>query len=100
MQFEGAVIREQGITFAVVIVRKAVIDFRQQADRAIRTFSGAFGARQQTFVAPQAWRSRGATRAYRRASKGSVTVELSSSSRGAVTVGFRRRSPRWRGANA
>ncbi|MCX7587094.1 MULTISPECIES: hypothetical protein [unclassified Phenylobacterium] len=42
MQFEGAVIREQGITFAVVIVRKAVIDFRQQADRAIRTFSGAF----------------------------------------------------------
>ena len=42
MQFEGAVIREQGITFAVVIVRKAVIDFRQQADRAIRTCSGAF----------------------------------------------------------
>jgi hypothetical protein len=42
MQFEGAVIREQGITFAVVIVRKAVIDFRQQAEQAIRTFSGAF----------------------------------------------------------
>ena len=42
MQFEGAVIREQGVTFAVVVVRKLVIDHGPEADRAIRTFSGAF----------------------------------------------------------
>lgn len=42
MQFEGAVIREQGVTFAVVVVRKPVVDHRSEADRAIRTFSGAF----------------------------------------------------------
>lgn len=42
MQFEGAVIREQGVTFAVVVVRKPIIDYRPQADQAIRTFSGAF----------------------------------------------------------
>lgn len=42
MQFEGAVIREQGVTFAVVVVRKQVIDYRTEADRAIRSFSGVF----------------------------------------------------------
>jgi hypothetical protein len=42
MQFEGAVIREQGITFAVVVVRKPVIDHRPEADHAIRAFGGAF----------------------------------------------------------
>jgi len=42
MQFEGAVIREKGVTFAVVVVRKQVIDHRLDADRAIRAFSGVF----------------------------------------------------------
>jgi hypothetical protein len=42
MQFEGAVIREQGVIFAVVVVRKQVIDYRTEADRAIRSFSWAF----------------------------------------------------------
>jgi hypothetical protein len=42
MQFEGAVIREQGVTFAVVVVRKTVVDHRSEADRAVRAFSGAF----------------------------------------------------------
>lgn len=42
MQFEGAVIREQNVTFAVVVVKKHVVDSRIEADRAIRSFAGAF----------------------------------------------------------
>jgi hypothetical protein len=42
MQFEGAVIREQNVIFAVVIVKKHVVDNRVQADGAIRAFSPAF----------------------------------------------------------
>jgi len=41
MQFEGAVIREQGVTFAVVIVKKHVLDNRVEANGAIRAFSSA-----------------------------------------------------------
>lgn len=42
MQFEGAVIREQNVTFAVVIVKKHVVDNRLEADRALRAFAPAF----------------------------------------------------------
>lgn len=42
MQFEGAVIREQNVTFAVVIVKRHIIDSRTQANEAIRSFSSAF----------------------------------------------------------
>lgn len=42
MRFQGAVIREQGLTFAVVVVKKQVIDFRNQADQALGAFQGAF----------------------------------------------------------
>lgn len=42
MQFEGAVVRERGVTFAVVIVKKHVLDNRIQADAAIRSFGPAF----------------------------------------------------------
>ena len=42
MQFEGAVIRERGITFAVVIVKRHVLDNRSQADSTIRSFGSAF----------------------------------------------------------
>jgi len=42
MQFEGAVIREQNVTFAVVIVKKQVVDNRLEADRAMRAFAPAF----------------------------------------------------------
>lgn len=42
MQFEGAIIREQGITFAVVVVKKYVVDNVSQAQSAIRNFSPAF----------------------------------------------------------
>lgn len=35
MKFQGSVIIEQGVTFAVVIVKKSVIDNKFEADRAI-----------------------------------------------------------------
>jgi hypothetical protein len=42
MRFQGAVIKEQGVTFAVVIVKKSVIDNRPQANRAIQGFQLVF----------------------------------------------------------
>lgn len=43
MRVEGAVIREQGCTFAVVVVKPHVIQNRSEADRAIRGFMPVFG---------------------------------------------------------
>jgi len=44
MQFEGALIKEQGVTFAVVIVKRSVLQGRVEADRLSRQFSAqAFG---------------------------------------------------------
>jgi hypothetical protein len=42
MTFQGAVIREQGVTFAVVIVQKHVIDSSAEASRAIAGFQPVF----------------------------------------------------------
>jgi hypothetical protein len=42
MQFQGAVIREQGQTFAVVVVKRHVIDNRSTAADAIASFNPAF----------------------------------------------------------
>jgi hypothetical protein len=42
MNFEGAVIKEQGITFAIVIVKKSVVDFQSEAENAIRSFQPVF----------------------------------------------------------
>lgn len=42
MQFEGAVIKEQNITFAVVIVKEAVLNCRQRSIKTIRSLSSAF----------------------------------------------------------
>lgn len=42
MQFEGAVIREQGITFAVVVVKRHVVDNPTTANQAINSFRPAF----------------------------------------------------------
>ena len=42
MQFQGAVIREQGQTFAVVIVRPHVIDNLPMAEEAIASFYPVF----------------------------------------------------------
>ena len=42
MTFQGAVVREQGVTFAVVIVKKHVIDSSTEAGRAIAAFQPVF----------------------------------------------------------
>lgn len=41
-QFDGAVIREQGIIFAVVIVRESVVQSTTEANRAILSFRPVF----------------------------------------------------------
>jgi hypothetical protein len=42
MRFQGAVIKEQGVTFAVVIVKRHVIDSTTEAQRAILAFAPLF----------------------------------------------------------
>lgn len=42
MVFDGAVIRERGVTFAVVVVKKCVVENALEAQSAIRNFSPAF----------------------------------------------------------
>jgi len=42
MQFQGAVIKEQGVTFAVVIIKKSIINNRFEADKAIINFQPLF----------------------------------------------------------
>lgn len=42
MTFQGAVIREQGVTFAVVIVKKHVIDAGSEGGQAIADFGPYF----------------------------------------------------------
>jgi hypothetical protein len=41
-QFEGAVIREQGVTFAVVVVRPSVLHNSFEASKAIQSFQPVF----------------------------------------------------------
>jgi hypothetical protein len=42
MQFEGAIIREQGVTFAVVIVKASVVQSRSSSQEAIPNFQPVF----------------------------------------------------------
>ena len=42
MRFQGAVIREQGITFAIVIVKAHVLDDRAAVERTIAQFAPRF----------------------------------------------------------
>lgn len=42
MRFQGAIIKEQGVTFAVVIVKKHVIDNKSEARRAMQSFQPVF----------------------------------------------------------
>ncbi len=42
MTIEGAVIREQGVTFAVVVVKRHVVDNSLEAGRAIQSFQPLF----------------------------------------------------------
>lgn len=42
MRFQGAVIREQGVTFAIVVVKRHVIDSRITANETINSFWSVF----------------------------------------------------------
>ncbi len=42
MQFDGAVIKEQGITFAIVVVKPSVLDFSSQREETRNGFSRVF----------------------------------------------------------
>lgn len=42
MNFQGSVITEQGVTFAIIIVKKYIIDNRIEANKAIHAFTPIF----------------------------------------------------------
>jgi hypothetical protein len=42
MRFEGAVIKEQGVTFAIVVVKNFVIQSQLEFEKAIKSFSSCF----------------------------------------------------------
>lgn len=42
MKIQGAVIKEQGVTFAIVVVKRHVLDIRDKAPEAAQAFSRFF----------------------------------------------------------
>ncbi len=42
MKFQGALIKERGVTFALVVVKKQVIDFRHKAQQVMSSFQSVF----------------------------------------------------------
>ena len=42
MRFQGAVVREQGVTFAIAVVKRHVVDCQTTARQAIGEFAGVF----------------------------------------------------------
>jgi hypothetical protein len=42
MKFQGAIVKEQGVTFAIIIVKKHLLDNRLEADRTIRALQPLF----------------------------------------------------------
>ncbi len=42
MQFEGAVLCEQGVTFAIVVVKRHIVDNRNEAQSAVQSFGSVF----------------------------------------------------------
>lgn len=55
MQFQGAVIKEQGQTFAVVVVKSHVVQNRLAASDAIRAFAPTFGGMPVVLMAQDSW---------------------------------------------
>ncbi|AFZ28308.1 hypothetical protein Cylst_6529 (plasmid) [Cylindrospermum stagnale PCC 7417] len=42
MKFQGAVIKEQGVTFAVVVVKEQILDNKTEANKTIQMFQPVF----------------------------------------------------------
>lgn len=55
MTFEGAVVREQGVTFAVVVVKPQVVENRSEAANAIRAFQPHFPGLPVVLMGQDAW---------------------------------------------
>lgn len=51
MRFQGAVVREQGVTFAVVVVQRRILDNNFEANRAVESFRPAFPGMPVTLMA-------------------------------------------------
>jgi len=51
MKVQGAVIKEQGITFAIVVVKKHIVDSQTQSNEAISSFSQLFPGMPVTLMA-------------------------------------------------
>lgn len=43
MKFQGSLIKEQGVTFAIVIVKRHILNCSTEAEKAIRSFRTVFG---------------------------------------------------------
>lgn len=42
MKIQGAVVKEQGVTFAIVVVKRHILQSQQQSQEAAQSFSGLF----------------------------------------------------------
>jgi len=42
MKFQGALVKEQGVTFAIVVVKQSVVDNRSTAEKTIQSFRSVF----------------------------------------------------------
>jgi len=51
MKFQGAIIKEQGVTFAIVVVKKFVIDSLSESEKAINEFMRHFPGMPVTLMA-------------------------------------------------
>ncbi|MEZ9649766.1 hypothetical protein [Vibrio lentus] len=51
MKFQGAVIKEQGITFAIVVVKKYVVDSAFESEKTINAFMHHFPGMPVTLMA-------------------------------------------------
>lgn len=51
MRFQGAVIKEQGVTFAIVVVKRHVLNTKSESDKAIEAFQPVFPGLQIVLMA-------------------------------------------------
>lgn len=45
MKFQGAILKEQGVTFAIVIVKRHILNQSSEAERMVRSFQPYFPGR-------------------------------------------------------
>jgi hypothetical protein len=41
-KIQGAIVEEQGVKFAIVVVKKHIIDYKSEAEKAVKSFSKLF----------------------------------------------------------